>query len=207
MTNLIKDTYKTLTAPSSGLYKEKGSKFIARAFPAYTEDETKEILESVKKEFHDARHHVYAYMLGTNREQYRANDDGEPANSSGKPILGQIESYKLTNIMIIVVRYFGGVKLGVGGLINAYRTAAKEAIESGKIVEKKVKCYFDIYFDYPAMNDVMKYIKDQNIKVDNQDFGLNCKISVNCRNQNSKLHIESFEAINNVNKVIITKTH
>jgi uncharacterized YigZ family protein len=178
----IIDSYKTLAAPSEGLYKEKGSKFIALAFPVASEEEIKEALENTRKKYHDARHHCYAWALGVQRENYRENDDGEPNNSAGKPILGRLESNDLTQLLIIVVRYFGGTKLGVGGLINAYRSAAEEAIQNGKIVERKMKMYFEISFSYDQMNEVMQAVKNADLEQIEHDFALTCKLKLACPN-------------------------
>lgn len=175
------DTYFTLSNDSEGLYKEKGSKFISFAFPVSNEDEVKEKLEFLRKKFYDARHHCYAYILGKDMEIFRANDDGEPNHSAGDPILGQIRSKHLTNVLIVVVRYFGGVKLGVGGLVSAYRSAAAEAIANNVIVEAIVKQKFRLQFDYISMNDVMKIIKDYNVEMINQQFDVDCKISLMVR--------------------------
>ncbi len=178
----IIDSYKTLASPSEGVYKEKGSKFIALAFPVASEEEIKEALEITRKKYHDARHHCYAWALGIGRENYRENDDGEPNNSAGKPILGRLESNDLTQLLIIVVRYFGGTKLGVGGLINAYRSAAEDAILNGKIIEKKMKMYFRILFHYDQMNDVMQVVKNSDLEQMEHDFSLTCKLKLACPN-------------------------
>ena len=142
---MIIDTYRTLKSPSEGIYKEKGSKFLAFAFPVNNEGDIKEKLEEIRKAYHDARHHCYAWVLGADKSRFRANDDGEPSNSAGKPILGKLQSHDLSQILIIVVRYFGGVKLGVGGLINAYRSAADDAIQNGTIVKRRMKTIFEIH--------------------------------------------------------------
>lgn len=171
-------TYHTLKARCEGMYKEKGSKFIGIAVACYNEDQAKEFLEDWKKEHHQARHLCYAYRFGREMTIFRANDDGEPSNSAGAPILGQIQSFGLSNVLIGVVRYYGGTKLGVGGLINAYRTAAKEAIESGEILEVEVFHHFRITFDYPIMPDVMNWLKKSNLVYENQVFELNCMLDV-----------------------------
>lgn len=173
-----KDTYLTLKNDSEGLYKEKGSKLLSFAFPVSHEDEVKEKLELLRKKYYDARHHCYAYVLGKDKEIFRANDDGEPNHSAGDPILGQIRSNNITNVLIVVIRYFGGVKLGVGGLISAYRTAAAEAISNNIIVEAIVKKRIKIQFDYLSMNDVMKVIKDYDLEIISQHFDNDCKISL-----------------------------
>ena len=172
------DTYKTLETLSEGLYKEKGSKFIAYAVPCFSEDEAKIHLENWRKEHHQARHLCYAYRFGLDKSVYRANDDGEPSNSAGQPILGQIQSFDLTNILIGVVRYFGGTKLGVGGLVTAYKTAAKDAIENGKIVERKVFQHYRLTFSYNDMPEIMAFCKQKNWQTSNQQFDLKCNLDV-----------------------------
>ena len=192
------DTYKTIGETSEGLYKEKGSKFIAYAFPVTSEDEIKSHIANLKKEYYDARHHCYAYMLGADKKNFRANDDGEPSSTAGKPILGQILSKDLTNILIVVIRYFGGTKLGVSGLIHAYKTAAAEAIENTNILDKTVNDIYDINFDYLVMNDVMKIIKDDQPKQLGQDFNLTCKITLSIRQSEVDRIIEKFNKIDSV---------
>jgi len=162
--------YRTLQDASQGLYKEKGSKFIAIAIPLETVDEVKLQLEQLRKRYHDARHHCYAYRLGGEPYEFRYNDDGEPSGTAGKPIFGQIQSFELTNILIVVIRYFGGVKLGTGGLIQAYRTAARAAIDNGRIIIKNWKVYVEIRFYYPQMNAVMRLIKDENLRIMRQEL-------------------------------------
>jgi len=178
----IVDTYKTLKAPSEGLYKEKGSKFIAFAIPVRNEEEIKVELEGLRKKYHDARHHCYAWALGVERDSYRANDDGEPSSSAGKPILGRLESHDLTFLLIVVVRYFGGVKLGVGGLINAYRSAAEDAIRNGVIIRRKQKMIFNVHFEYAQMNDIMQVVKNNPLTQLDQQFELHCKLKLSCPN-------------------------
>jgi len=175
---LIIDTYRTLKAPSEGIYKEKGSKFLAFAFPVETEEGIKQKLDEVRKKYYDARHHCYAWFLGADKSRFRANDDGEPSNSAGKPILGKLQSHDLSQVLIVVVRYFGGIKLGVGGLINAYRSAADDAILNGTIVQRKMKTFFEIQFSYEAMNDVMTFIKSKRIEQVSHQFELDCKIKL-----------------------------
>lgn len=173
-----KSTYRTILSLSEGIYKEKGSKFIGYATPCYKEDEAKLYLETWKKQNHQARHLCYAYRFGLNNELYRANDDGEPNNSAGAPILGQIQSFELTNILIGVVRYYGGTKLGVGGLINAYRTAAKEAIEDGDIIVLEVFEWVKMNFTYQDMPAVMNVIKQHSLTLQNQNFNLECELTI-----------------------------
>lgn len=171
-------TYNTLFEKSEGLYKEKGSKFIGIACACYSEEEAKQFLDAWRKEHHQARHLCYAYRFGLAKEIYRANDDGEPSNSAGAPILGQIQSYDLSNVLIGVIRYYGGTKLGVGGLMNAYRTAAKDALENAIIVEKEVFYHIKLIFGYDVMPDIMKWLKNSNLVYKNQRFELKCELEV-----------------------------
>ncbi|GGF30119.1 IMPACT family protein [Echinicola rosea] len=177
----MEDTFLTLKSDSEGLYKEKGSKFLAFAYPVQDEDEIKERLEALKKKYYDARHHCYAYMLGRDQSQFRANDDGEPNHSAGDPILGQIRSHELSNVLIVVVRYFGGTKLGVGGLITAYKTAAAEAISANEIITAVVTKKIRFRFDYLDMNDVMRLIKDYDLQIIKQDFDNTCSMTLSIR--------------------------
>lgn len=175
-------TYKTIACKSEGLYKEKGSKFIAYAFPVSSEKEIKEIVATLKKEFHDARHHCFAFRLGADMNFFRSNDDGEPSGTAGKPILGQIQSFGVTNVLIVVVRYFGGTKLGVGGLIQAYREAAKDALEQAEIIEKNVEKQYELEFSYEQLPEVMKTLKSVNAGITKQETGekylLFCSVSL-----------------------------
>jgi len=196
-----KDTYKTIETPSKEiLFKDKNSKFFGYAFPVLNEDEVKNHLIDLKKKHHSARHWCYAYQIGTDTISFRANDDGEPNNTAGMPIYGQIQSFEVTNILIVVVRYFGGVKLGVGGLINAYKTSAQLALENTSIVEKTINIDYLITFDYKNMNKVMRIIKEKNLEVINQKLELNCQITISVRKKDSNL---IFEAFNNVFEVSI----
>lgn len=167
---MFEDTYKTLQHESQGIYTEKGSKFIAFALPVTTEKEIKGKLAEIKKKYYDARHHCYAYILGPDKAVFRMNDDGEPSSTAGRPIYGQLLSHDITNVLIVVVRYFGGTKLGVPGLINAYRTAAKDAIEANTIIEKTIDETYEIRFDYAAMNPVMQILKHDGIKINGQSY-------------------------------------
>ena len=176
--NSISDTYKSIAAPAKGVYKELGSKFLAFAHPVETEEEIKEILAGYRKEYFDARHHCYAWRLGLTGEPFRMNDDGEPSSTAGRPILGQLLSAELSDILVVVVRYFGGVKLGVPGLIKAYKTATAEAIAAARIVEKTACATCRIGFDYTRMNDVMKIVKDWNLRILSQQFENDCEITV-----------------------------
>ena len=173
---MIEDKYKEIQTHSTGIYKEKGSKFIAYSYPVYSEDQVKEKLEEVRKLEYSARHYCYAYILNPDKSAQRANDDGEPSSTAGKPILGQILSNDLTNILIVVVRYFGGVKLGVPGLIRSYKTAAADAIANSTLITKTIKEQYEVSFKYPQMNDVMRLIKEFDLEVVNTDFQIDCKL-------------------------------
>ncbi len=174
----MRDSYLTIAGESEGSYKEKGSKFIAFAFPVSSEDEIKARLEDLRKEYYDARHHCYGYIYGHNGEHFRANDDGEPGHSAGDPILGQIKSRELTDTLVVVVRYFGGTKLGVSGLIGAYKTAAAEALDANEVVKKEISASFRFSFPYEEMNSVMKLVKDLNLKILNQGYDEQCTLDV-----------------------------
>lgn len=182
---LFEDTYKTLEERCTGLFKEKGSKFIAWAVPVKTEEEVKLVLEELRKEYYDARHHCYAYILGPDKSAWRANDDGEPSGTAGKPIHGQLLSFDLTNVLIVVIRYFGGIKLGVSGLINAYKTAAREAIISGKIIELTVNEVYKIEFPYESMNEIMRIIKEESAQIIDNQFINNCIITYTIRKRDA----------------------
>ncbi|MCH2197905.1 MAG: YigZ family protein [Flavobacteriales bacterium] len=186
------DTYLSLKGRSESLYKVKGSKHFGYAFSVRNEDEIKAFLEVVKKEHHAARHHCYAWRLGHDKKRYRANDDGEPSNSAGKPILGQIQSYDLTNVLIVVVRYFGGVKLGVGGLIDAYRTSAREAIEAGSIIELLVEDTIKVDFPYEAMGSVMKILKDYDLEMITHEFEFKCTLTTSVRQSLTEELLNAF---------------
>ena len=188
-----KDTYNTISKPSKGeLFKDKNSKFYGYAFPVANEDEIKRHIEALKKEHYSARHWCYAYQLGTETIQYRANDDGEPNNSAGMPIYGQIQSFDVTNILIVVIRYYGGVKLGVGGLINAYRSGAQFAIESAEIVEKTINQEFQLTFEYKNMSKVMRILKENKVDIINQTLELNCLLEISVRKSNGSKISEIF---------------
>ncbi|WP_179345310.1 IMPACT family protein [Winogradskyella ursingii] len=190
-----KDTYKTILKPAEGeIFKDKNSKFYGFAFPVIDEDEIKLHIENLKKEHYSARHWCYAYQLGLDDATYRANDDGEPSNSAGMPIYGQIQSFDLTNILIIVVRYYGGVKLGVGGLINAYRTAAQWAIESAKIVEKTIDDKFQLKFEYKHMSKVMRLLKEHDAEITKQKMELDCLLEISVRKSTSLKILEIFNS-------------
>ncbi|MCD7973662.1 MAG: YigZ family protein [Candidatus Azobacteroides sp.] len=177
----MEDTYHTIAGKSEGIYKEKSSKFLSFAFPVKNTEEVKRILEQFRKEYYDARHICYAYMLGHEKKDFRANDDGEPSGTAGKPILGQINSHDLTDILILVVRYFGGIKLGTSGLIIAYKTAAADAISNNTIVERTVDKEISFSFEYPFMNDVMRIVKEENPEIISQDFDMDCRMVLRIR--------------------------
>jgi uncharacterized YigZ family protein len=175
------DTYITIVSSSQGIYKEKGSRFVSFAIPISDPEEIKPIIDKIKKEHHEARHHCYAYMIGHERVIWRVNDSGEPSGTAGRPILGQINSFGLTNIIIVVSRYFGGTLLGVSGLINAYRSAALSAIQNAELIEKTIHAYYEITYPYISMNDVMRILKEENLGQSDQSFDLECRIILNFR--------------------------
>ena len=192
----FKDTYKTIAFPSEEvLLKEKNSKFFGYAFPIESENDVKEIIENLKKQHHSARHWCYAYQTGTEKIYFRANDDGEPSNSAGMPIYGQIQSFEVTNLLIVVVRYFGGVKLGVGGLISAYKTTAQMALEEAEIIEKTIDIHFIISFDYKNMNKVMRIIKEKNIEIISQKMEMSCEIEIAMRKKNAEMIFDIFNSL------------
>ncbi len=191
-----KDTYKTIELPSEEvLYKEKNSKFFGYCFPVHSEDEVKSILDEIKKTHYSARHWCYAFQIGTEQIHYRANDDGEPSGSAGLPIYGQIQSFEVTDILVIVVRYFGGVKLGVGGLVTAYKETAKMALENSEIIEKTIDKHYLIKFGYKDMNRVMRVIKEKNLNVVGQKLELDCQIEIAVRKKDSQMVFEIFEVM------------
>ena len=190
------DLYKTIDFPSEEvLLKEKNSKFFGYAFPVTSEEDVKENLERLRKEHFSARHWCYAYQIGTEKIQYRANDDGEPNNSAGMPIYGQIQSFEVTNVLVVVVRYFGGVKLGVGGLISAYKTAAQMALENATIIEKTIDKHFIISFGYAHMNKVMRIIKEKNLQIVSQKMEMDCEIEISIRKKNVQNLLDTFESL------------
>lgn len=189
----IKDTYKTIACPSPEiLFKEKNSKFFGYAFPVTGEEEIKPHLDVLRKQHNGAVHFCYAFQLGTETIQFRANDDGEPSNSAGMPIYGQIQSFSVTNVLVVVVRFFGGVKLGVGGLISAYRTAAQMALEESEIIEKTIDIRFKVSFDYKNMNKVMRVIKEKNLNIVSQRMEENCEIEISTRKKNADMVFDIF---------------
>jgi uncharacterized YigZ family protein len=189
----IKDTFKTIASPSTEiLFKEKNSKFFGYAFPITSEDEVKSIVNNLRKQHFGAGHFCYAFQLGTDTVSFRANDDGEPSNSAGMPIYGQIQSFGLTNVLVVVVRFFGGVKLGVGGLISAYKTAAQMALEESVILEKTIDVHFQICFDYKNMNKVMRIIKEKNLEIISQQMKESCQIKIATRKKNAEIIFDIF---------------
>ncbi len=191
-----KDTYKTIDTSTEGeLFKDKNSKFFGYAYPVFNEEDVKKHLVALKKEHHAARHWCYAYQFGTETISFRANDDGEPNNSAGMPIYGQIQSFDVTNILIVVVRYFGGVKLGVGGLINAYKTTAQQTLEASNILEKTINIDYLISFDYKNMNKVMRVIKEKNLNIINQKLEMDCQITISVRKKNAESIFEIFNSL------------
>ena len=200
---ILKDTYKTIANPSSEiLFKEKNSKFFGYAFPVTTEEEIKNQLEKLRKQNQGAVHFCFAFQLGTEKVTFRANDDGEPSNSAGIPIYGQIQSFGLTNILVVIVRYFGGVKLGVGGLIVAYKTAAQMTLEHAEIIEKTINIHFQINFEYKNMNKVMRIIKEKNLEITSQSMNESCEIAITTRKKNAE---NIFDIFNNMFEIKIEK--
>jgi len=190
------DTYKTIKKPSEEiLFKEKGSKFFGYAFPVLTEDDVKEKLELLKKKHHSARHFCYAYQIGIEKTQYRANDDGEPNNSAGLPIYGQIQSFGVTNILVVSVRYFGGTKLGVGGLISAYKTSAQLALEASEILVKTIDVNYQLKFNYDLMNVVQRIIKEKNLEIVSQKLEMDCEYVISVRKNDVKAIFTIFDSL------------
>jgi len=182
----VKDSILTVTGESRGIYRERASKFLAVARPVSSEEEVKVNLEALKKEYHDANHHCYAYRFGAANQSYRVNDDGEPSGSAGKPIYGQILSMGLSDILVVVIRYFGGTKLGIPGLIRAYRTAARDAMEQAVIVEKIIQVQYNVSFDYTVMNEIMRILKEEEVKIVRQTTLERCEIDFLVRKSHSE---------------------
>ena len=203
MRSVISDTYLTIAAPAEGLYKDKVSRFLAFAYPIYSESDVKPIVEALKTKYYDARHHCYAWRLGIEASaggvRFRANDDGEPAGTAGRPILGQLLSRELTNLLVVVVRYFGGIKLGVPGLIAAYKEATADALASAEVVERTENREMTVEFPYPAMNRVMKAVKDMEPRVLGQDFDLSCRMRLSVRLRDAAALAERIGDIEGVN--------
>lgn len=192
---MMLDTYKTIEKESTGYFKDKGSKFHSYAFPLTNEDDVKEIIARLKKEHHSARHHCYAWRIGTEEIRFRANDDGEPSSTAGKPILGQLQSFEVTNILVVVVRYFGGTLLGVSGLINAYRTAATDALNNAEILEKIIECNYKISFTYNELNEVMQLLKQENYNIVSTDFQETCSLVFSVRKSEAEKAEQLFNAM------------
>jgi len=201
----VTDQYKTIAAASEGYYKAKGSKFTGFAFPVFSEEEFKEHLARIKKEHPNSGHYCYGFRIGADNKLYRYSDDGEPSSTAGKPIFGQIQSYELSNIMIVVTRYFGGTKLGVGGLITAYRAAAKEALENATIINRTVDNVYEIQFGYHIMSEVMNFIKKQKLEVISQTLEETGTIQFRIRQSEAENIMELFEKIETL-KVQFLKT-
>ena len=197
---MFDDTFRTIKGPAEGLYKEKGSKFLAFAFPVRSVEEVKSHLDKLRKDYFDARHHCYAYILGATKEAWRANDDGEPSGTGGRPIYGQLLSADLTDTLIVVVRYFGGILLGASGLANAYKVAARDAIEHAEIIERTIDIRYRLQFEYALMNDVMRIIKEFGLVPRNQNFNLDCRLDVEVRQSQS---VRFYDAIANLRAVKI----
>lgn len=197
------DTYKTIGAPTEGRYKEKGSKFIAYAFPVSNEQQIKEITARLKKEHHSARHHCFAWRLGSDLKSFRVNDDGEPSGTAGRPIFGQIQQNELTDILVIVVRYFGGILLGTNGLTNAYKLAAADVLANSAIVEKIIETAIEVDFDYLAMNDFMVVLKEFQLEMKESHFDLTCRVKIMVRKQLTALVMEKLGKIDKLNASII----
>jgi len=195
---MFEDTYKTIAAPSVGSYSEKRSKFLAYAFPVVTEAQVKERITEIQKKHNDARHHCYAYILGPNKDAYRMNDNGEPSGTAGRPIHGQLLSKDLTNTLVIVVRYFGGIKLGVSGLQNAYKIAAKEALDAATIIEKTIDEVYDVTFEYLQMNAVMQLMKDPFVTILQQQSDLNCTIRFSIRRREADRIVDALKKVGTV---------
>lgn len=200
----MKDLYKTISKGGDSIFKDRGSKFLGFVFHVENEEEIKAIQEKLRKEYHDARHHCYAWRLGFEGEHFRANDDGEPSSSAGKPILQQIVARELTNILVIVIRYFGGVLLGVGGLINAYRSVASDALDKSEIVEKFIEQRISINFDYPQTNEVMKILSDNEAKIIEQKFTEKCHFVVSVKRSKTMHLIDTLIFIHNSSAEIIS---
>ena len=198
---MFEDTYHTIAAPAQGIYKEKGSKFLAFAYPVTTTDEVRAHLDRLRKEYFDARHHCYAYILGPSKDAYRLNDDGEPSGTGGRPIHGQLLSADLTDTLIVVVRYFGGILLGASGLANAYKAAARDAISHATILERTIDVTYHLQFPYTLLNDVMRILKEQGITSRNQQFELDCRLDISVRQSQS---VRAYDTLSRLYGLAIT---
>lgn len=192
---MFEDSYKVVTTPGEGLYKEKGSKFFAEAFPVHSEAEVKAKVAEIKKKYFDAKHHCYAFIIGPDKSCYRSSDDGEPSGTAGKPILNQILSKDLTNVCVVVTRYFGGQLLGVPGLINAYKTSAREALDNCGVIEKTVDEVYSLSFGYPLLNEVMRILKEENLEQRNTKFELDCYLEIAVRKSISNKIVDKLDRI------------
>lgn len=192
---MFEDSYKVVTTPGEGLYKEKGSKFFAEAFPVHSEAEVKAKVAEIKKKYFDAKHHCYAFIIGPDKSCYRSSDDGEPSGTAGKPILNQILSKDLTNVCVAVTRYFGGQLLGVPGLINAYKTSAREALDNCGVIEKTVDEVYSVSFGYPLLNEVMRILKEENLEQRNTKFELDCYLEIAVRKSISNKIVDKLDRI------------
>lgn len=195
---LFEDTYKTIKTPSEGLFKDRGSKFLAYAYPIVYENEVKPLVENLKKEHFKAVHHCYAYRLGLDRSNFRVNDDGEPSGTAGKPILNTLLSQEITNVLVVVVRYFGGTLLGVSGLINAYKSATIEAMAVADIIEKTVNDVYNVNFEFVQMNDIMKVVKEFGLKIRNQTYDNQCNMELEFRKTLTNQVIGKLEKIDGI---------
>ena len=198
----MSDTYKTISTSAEGIYKEKGSKFLSFAFPVNSADEVKEQIKIFKKVYSDARHICYAYVIGKERKEWRANDDGEPSGTAGRPIMGQINSRELTNILVIVVRYFGGILLGTGGLTVAYKDATADALNRAEIIEKTVNCEITVHFDYTLMNNIMRVVKETNALILDQNYENDCFMKIIIRQNEVELLKGKLEKIDGLHFVL-----
>lgn len=194
----MSDAYNTIKREGKSVFKDRGSKFLGFSFPVESEEDVDEILQRLRKEFHDARHHCYAWKLGQTQNLWRANDDGEPSNSAGKPILQQINSRKLTNVLVVVIRYFGGVLLGVGGLINAYRSAASDALDEAGQIQKFIEEKLQIIFDYPHTNEVMKILNDAGVNFLQQSFEEKCNFLISVRKSQSSSLMDKLSFVQDI---------
>jgi len=207
LNNPESDSYQTIAAPATGVFRDKGSKFLAFAYPVSTEEEIKEHLKEIKKEYFDAHHHCFAYRMGCDGAQWRVNDDGEPSSSAGKPILGQLRSHEVSDTLIVVVRYFGGTKLGVPGLINAYRQAAADALQQSVVIPKYDTCHASITFPFPQMNTVMKILKESSASITAQHSSPDCFLSFSIRRSLFPALSQKLSRINQANVTINQKSH
>ena len=199
-----KDSYKSITkASEETLFKDRNSKFFGYAFPVFNEEDVKASLEILKKKHHAARHFCYAYQIGVQQIRFRANDDGEPNNSAGMPIYGQIQSFEVTNVLIVSVRYFGGTKLGVGGLINAYKTSAQATLEASDIIEKTIDVFYKLNFQYDLMNKVMRVVKERNLTIVSQKLELDCEYVISIRKKEAQMIFDIFDTLYKVDIKIL----